>query len=138
MSDERQYTVTWAYTTFAQDMTPQEAADLAVSVFTTGTDPCAPAGFVEVTVSEHGAGYETNLGEYMALVVDPQGDACPACNAEPGEDCRPDCIGKAQHDHAAESAAMRAEDERRNYPDEYDEGEAPLCGCGARHAVHVD
>lgn len=65
MSDESQYTVTWAYTTFAQDMSPQEAAELAVQgVFPYG-DPQAGAGKVEVSVALHGAsGPSIPLGEF--------------------------------------------------------------------------
>ena len=31
-------------------------------------------------------------------LTEPEHTPCAACNAEPGEECRPGCIGKAAHD----------------------------------------
>lgn len=69
---EHGYTVTWSYETHKQDMTPQEAADLAADVFLTGTDPAAHArGHVQVSVVEYALNaphVEHDHGEYEVTI----------------------------------------------------------------------
>lgn len=60
MSDDT-YICTVSYETFRQGMTPKEAAELAVSVLVSGTDPAAAPGHVLVTVQDEDD-YEIPVG----------------------------------------------------------------------------
>jgi len=62
------YVVTWSYETSAQDCTPQEAADLAASVFRSGGDPSAPPGFNELSVARWDGEHEESLGEFHVQI----------------------------------------------------------------------
>jgi hypothetical protein len=63
------YVVTWSYETYVQDMTPQEAAELAASVFLDGGDPAAPRGHVEMSVSHWDGSNEVPLGEFQVRIA---------------------------------------------------------------------
>lgn len=70
--NETTYTVTWSYSTAVQDMSPEEAARLAVAVFLEGSDPCCTKrGHVQVSVVESAddSCRQIDHGDYDVRVV---------------------------------------------------------------------
>lgn len=63
------YTCKWIYETHKQDMSPQEAAELAASVLLSASDPSATAqGHVQFTVNEWDGHTEYSHGEFEVKV----------------------------------------------------------------------
>jgi hypothetical protein len=58
------YACTWSYETSAQGLTPQQAAELAATVFLDGGDPVSPPGTVEFSVYDG----QTSLGEFIVAI----------------------------------------------------------------------